>query len=500
MTNAVIYARYSSDKQNEMSIEGQIAECRKYAEEHEITVVQEYVDRALSATTDRRPNFLRMIDDSRHGHFEIILVYQFDRFARSRNDSGYYKKILADNGVKVVSAKEQIAEDSSGVLTEGLLEIFGEYFSAQLSEKVSRGMYQNAEKCKYNGGTMTFGYAVNDDGYYIPDERNAPIVQEIFQRVSDGETIKSIMDELNERGIRTSKGNRFSRTSFQKMLRSEKYKGVYIYNDVRIPDGMPRLVSDEMYDMVQAVLDRRTHDRRPAEEDFILTGKLYCGHCKTQMMGTSGTSHTGKRHKYYTCANARNRGGDCKKKNIKKHIIENSVLERCREALNDEIINAVVEFVTEQNKSDQNSPEFIRITKEIQDAEIKIEKLLDQIEAGVNSERIAERLAVREEELERLKRNLTEEMKKQRRIDPQITRSFLLSMKNGKYNDNDKFKKVFIQLFVDKIYLYDDHYEILLTTADKIGGVSKDTEKVVVSELNAPGSQMTNCSVPEFEP
>ena len=122
MTNAVIYARYSSDRQNEMSIEGQIEECRKYADANGIIVLQEYVDRALTATSDKRPNFLRMIDDSRDRNFEVILVYQFDRFSRNKNDSGYYKKILADNGVKVVSAKEQIADDSSGVITEGCIE------------------------------------------------------------------------------------------------------------------------------------------------------------------------------------------------------------------------------------------------------------------------------------------------------------------------------------------------------------------------------------------
>ena len=117
--NAVIYARYSSDRQNEMSIEGQIEECRRYAMEHDFVIVQEYIDRAQTATTDKRPNFLRMIDDSEDSGFEIILVYQLDRFSRNKDDSGYYKKILAEHGVKVVSAKEIISEDSSGIITEG---------------------------------------------------------------------------------------------------------------------------------------------------------------------------------------------------------------------------------------------------------------------------------------------------------------------------------------------------------------------------------------------
>lgn len=142
MKNAVIYARYSSEKQNEMSIEGQLAECHRYAAENDLLVVREYIDRAQSAKTDRRPEFLHMIADSDWGNFEVILVYQLDRFASSMNDSGYYRKILAGNGVRVVSAKGNIATDSSGVMTEGMLITMGQWFSAQLSEKVTRGMLQ----------------------------------------------------------------------------------------------------------------------------------------------------------------------------------------------------------------------------------------------------------------------------------------------------------------------------------------------------------------------
>ena len=137
MKNAVIYARYSSDKQNEMSIEGQIEECKRYAAANNLLIVHEYIDRAQSAKTDRRPEFLHMIADSEFGNFEVILVYQLDRFARNKNDSGYYKKILADNGVRVVSAKENIATDSSGIITEGMLETISQWFSAQLSENDS---------------------------------------------------------------------------------------------------------------------------------------------------------------------------------------------------------------------------------------------------------------------------------------------------------------------------------------------------------------------------
>ena len=104
MKHAVIYARYSSEKQNDMSIEGQIAECRKYAEANGFIVVREYIDRAFSATTDKRPEFQHMIEDSKKKSFDAVIVYQLDRFARNMFDAGYYAKILRDNGAWIIAA------------------------------------------------------------------------------------------------------------------------------------------------------------------------------------------------------------------------------------------------------------------------------------------------------------------------------------------------------------------------------------------------------------
>ena len=106
--NAVIYARYSSDSQREESIEGQLRECREYAERNNMTIAGTYIDRALSAKTADRPEFQHMIKDSTKELFEIVLVWKLDRFSRDRYDSAHYKHILKKNGVKVVSAKEHI--------------------------------------------------------------------------------------------------------------------------------------------------------------------------------------------------------------------------------------------------------------------------------------------------------------------------------------------------------------------------------------------------------
>ena len=493
MTNAVIYARYSSDRQNEMSIEGQIEECRKYAEANDIIVLQEYVDRALTATSDKRPNFLRMIDDSRYGNFDIILVYQFDRFSRNKNDSGYYKKILADNGVKVVSAKEQIASDSSGVITEGLLEVFADYFSKQLSEKVHRGMYQRAEQCKFNGGTMTFGYAVDKDGYYIPDEKTGPVVKEIFERIAEGETAKSIGDNLNERGIKTVRGNPFTKNSLQNILRNEKYKGIYSFGDVRIEGGVPRLVSDELFEEVHLVIKRKNHRNRPAKEEYLLTGKLYCGHCGRIMMGTSGTSHTGAIYRYYICKDPNK---ICDKKNVPKEFLENHIVEICRRSLSKEIIEEVVNTVIEYNKRDQESPEIIRLKGEIKETEKKIDKLITEIEEGLSSKRILDRLTQREAELEALNKSLKKEEAKQRIISPGTVWDFMHKLARGTA-DTLEYQRMLINVFIDKIYLYDDHFTIFFNNTKKGANTSKKEVETAEKYFFTMSSESPECCAPK---
>ena len=156
--NAVIYARYSSDGQREESIEGQLRECKEFAERHSMTIVTHYIDRALSARTDDRPEFQKMISDSSKKQFDVVIVWKLDRFARNRLDSATYRAILKRSGVNLVSAKENISEGPEGIILEAVLEGMSEYFSAELSVKVKRGQKENALKCKANGGIIPFGY------------------------------------------------------------------------------------------------------------------------------------------------------------------------------------------------------------------------------------------------------------------------------------------------------------------------------------------------------
>lgn len=232
--NAVIYARYSSDNQREESIEGQLRECKEYADQNGITVVRTYIDRALSAKTDSRPQFQQMIHDSATHTFEAVLVWKLDRFSRNRYDSAHYKRILKNNRVHVVSVTEPISNTPEGIMLESLLEGMAEYYSAELAEKVSRGHKENALKAKFNGGPVPLGYRIDSEHHYQIDPTTAPVVQEAFQRYAAGESIRSIIESLNARGIRNSRATGSPRTASRRCSRTA---GIWANTAIRIPSS-----------------------------------------------------------------------------------------------------------------------------------------------------------------------------------------------------------------------------------------------------------------------
>ena len=232
---AVIYARFSSEKQNEASIEGQLRECLDYAKYNGIEVIGEYIDRAVSAKTDNRPDFQRMIKDSYKNAFDTVLVWKLDRFARNRYDSAYYKNILKKNGVRVISAKESISQGADGILLESILEGYAEYYSAELSEKVRRGMTENALKARSNGVRAPFGYYVDENDQYQIDEGKAPIVKEIFTLYADGKKITEIVEIMKARGVQ-NRGYTMNYNAIFRILTNRKYIGEYKFGDDVIPN------------------------------------------------------------------------------------------------------------------------------------------------------------------------------------------------------------------------------------------------------------------------
>lgn len=267
-------------------------ECKAFVEKNDIQIIGTYIDRALSAKTDNRPDFQRMIKESSSGMFNIVIVWKLDRFARNRYDSAHCKSIFRKNGVKVVSATELISDSAEGVLLESMLEGMAEYYSAELSEKVVRGLTENALKCKYNGDTLPIGYTIGSNQYFQIDPITAPAVLDAFKHYADGASMREITDEMNLKGVRTKGGGKISINSVTRMLYNRKYIGEFKYRDIVQPDGIPAIVPQELFERVQERMaaNKKAPAKHKAEDEYLLTTKLLCGKCQCYMVGESGTS------------------------------------------------------------------------------------------------------------------------------------------------------------------------------------------------------------------
>ena len=389
---AVIYARYSSDNQREESIEGQIRECTAYAEKNDITIVKHYIDRAISAKTDNRPQFQQMIKDSDKKLFDIVLVWKLDRFARNRYDSARYKTQLKKNGVKLMSATEIISEGPEGIILESVLEGYAEYYSADLAEKVVRGQTENILKGRCNGGRGTFGYTLDSERKFHIDPLASPFVLESFTKYRDGLTMKEIRDWLNENGIKNPVGGEFTYNSVEHMLKNRRYIGELKFRDVVVPDAIPPIVPLELFDDVQEKIakNKKAPARRKAEDDYLLTTKLHCGCCGALMFGESGTSRTGEVHRYYKCATAKKKKG-CKKKTVRKQWLEDLVVNQTMQLVRDDAaMESIIAKVMElQDRENTNLPLY---EKQLRDAESGIQNMLNAIQAGILTSSTKERL------------------------------------------------------------------------------------------------------------
>ena len=464
---AVIYARYSSDSQREESIEGQLRECAAFAEKNGITVLRHYIDRAYSAKTDNRPEFQSMIKDSGKRLFDIVIVWKLDRFARNRYDSARYKATLKKNGVKVVSATEIISEGAEGIILESVLEGYAEYYSADLSEKVVRGMTDNALKCKFNGGTMPIGYVIDAEQHFQIDPLTAPFVLEAFKRYDGGETISSIMNWLNEQGLTNTRGQKMTFNSVGHILHNRRYIGEFRYRDVIVPDGIPAIVPQDLFDRVQEKLakNKKAPARHKAEDDYLLTTKLFCGYCGAYLCGESGTSRTGKVHHYYKCVSVKKKRTECHKRPVRKEWIEDLVVsETMKMVMDDKAIEAIVSMLMDlQDRDNVNVPLY---EQQLHEVDTAISNLLNAIQQGILTRSTKARL----EELENRRDELENRLSCEKLAKPKVSAEFMTFWLHRfrKLDVRQQIhRKMLIDAFINAIFLYDD--KLVLTFNYKEG-------------------------------
>lgn len=496
MKTAVIYARYSSDKQTEQSIEGQLYDCYNYAKREGITVIKEYIDRAMTGKNDDRPAFRQMLKDSSEKRFEAVIVWKLDRFARNTIDSAINRQTLNKNGVELLSVMESFGNDATGQMMTHIVEAINEYYSADLREKTIRGMRQSALKAQ-STGHIPLGYKVVDKKLVIDEETRA-IPETAFTMYAAGERLTDIASHLNALGYRNKRGKPFTVNSFYNMLSNEKYIGKYQYQDIVIEGGIPQMIPNEVFEAVRKKLaeNRKRAAKNAARADYYLSGKLFCGYCGEPMSGLSGTGRNGDKHYYYRCNGVQKKSG-CHKKNENKYLIEDEVCKAARSAFEamdkDDMAQRIHELYLVALAMDYDSE---RLEEQLQDVKKQAENIVNAIAQTGGNQMLYDRL----NELDQRRQQLESSARVAKSMEENVPSVEQISVLIDDVLATDintvEGKKAVADIMISKVYVFDDRLTVVFKDKD---GKTADIPLSAVTDItpadciqSALGSQSPN--------
>ncbi len=486
---AVIYARFSSNNQREESIDAQLRACKEFAQRNNYIVVSTYCDSAKSGTSAEREQFQKMISDSEDKGFRYIIVHKLDRFSRDKYDSVYYKRKLRNNDIRVISALENLKDDPESIMLESVLEGMSQYYSANLSREVMKGLKENAYKCMHTGGYAPLGYDV-DKGTkkYKINVEEAEIVKIIFNMYTNHYGYSEIINYLNNFGYRTKSNNKFSKSSINSILRNEKYRGLYIYNRkkerdytnkrkptfkaddevIQIENGMPTIIEDEVFYKAKSMLDnnRLKGGKHNAKRMYLLSGLIKCGICGSSYCGNSRTGGSNKSmYSSYRCSSKQSKKG-CTCKEIRKEFVENFVLDELNDVLfNDNSIEQLTDMLNnhKQKQNKENEKKRDKYNKELESINNEVSNILKLVSNGsLNFDTVKHSIG----ELESRKKYIEQLLLEASRVDTSTyitnerVKELIQKSKVFLVTKNISECRKFINSYVDNVVVYNDKVEV----------------------------------------
>lgn len=477
------YARFSSDNQRSESIDAQIRHMNQFCKQNHWQVVATYTDEARSATTDNRPQFQQMINDSSKGLFDIVLVHKLDRFSRDRYDSAIYKKKLKKNNVRLCSVLERLDNTPESIMMESVLEGMAEYYSKNLSREVKKGNRENALKCVHNGGCCPLGYKLNDERKLVIEPREAEAVKMIFYMFSNGYGYSKIAETLNNMGYQPKRGGMFGKNSLNSILSNEKYTGVFVFgknsdDTVKIENGCPQIISKSLFQKVQRIkaANKRNAGSYHSKEFYLLTGKVFCDVCGKRMIGNvrySGRSKT--RLATYRCQTHRK---ECKNKELNKDYIDSHVSVLIGEKLLNPVylkkaVSNVNKYVKQYNK------DYNKNHNAVSEQYNQVLENLNNITAAIEKGILTDSLIQRAEVLENEKAQLETRLKEMQLLEPIEYKDVEYLYKQWKeLKHNTEEYRTFIQQFVKEIRVRPYDFDIVLDVG--FGTTTELTEKITM--------------------
>lgn len=489
---AAVYARFSSDNQRDESIDAQVRAVEDYAQKNSIEIIKIYVDKAKSATSDKRPEFQKMIKDSELGIFDTLIVHKLDRFSRNKYDSAVYKRKLKVNGIRLISVTENLDGSPESIILESVIEGMAEYYSQNLAREVMKGMRESAYQCKHLGGIPPLGYDVDNNKKYVINEKEAEVVRKIFELYVNGYGYGQIIEYMNNHGYKTKKGREFGKNSIYGILYNEKYSGIYIFNRsskkdafgrrnthssknkndiIRVEGGIPTIITKDIYEKAREMMAsrKRAPGANKAKEIYLLQGIIVCGHCGYAMQGNRRKPKNKPLYISYRCG-CRKQKGTCDNKEIRKEYIEEFVLSELeKHILNNNAIPILVDKINRhiENQTTTGRADLKRMQKELKEVKEQIDNIVSAITKGLFHEEFKVKMDELHNKKNKLELNIRELESKSHAptISEEQIRNLFSMFRSFVMERNLPECKKFIQNYVNKVIVYKDHVEVIFNVA-----------------------------------
>lgn len=481
-TIAVIYARYSSQKQNDESIEQQVEVCQEYASKHNLKVTNIYADRAVTGTDDKREQFQQMIQDAEQGAFGTIIAYKSNRISRQMLQAMLYQEQLKTHGVRILYAKEEYGDTVTGRFMLRSMMNLNQFYSENLGEDVKRGMTMCAKEGKALS-VAPFGYKI-ENGQFVIDNARAGTVRKIFELSDKGYSVPEITKEVDN--ILKPNGEKITDHTIRNILDKTMYYGEYSWNGIEYNNIEP-IITKDLYDRVK---ERRMRNyskpyRHTVKEIYNLTGKLFCADCGAFFVGYSGTSRSGKKFSYYKCKNK-----ECPHKYIRKDKIENIVFEETRKfCLNGDMLKqAAVQVYEYMKKTSEQDSDVTDLKRTIDECNRKIHNISAAIEDGLYTPELKDRL----DELTKIRNNAERELKKKEKpldLSLKDVETALNNYAKITVESDEQTLRNMLDAFIYKVDYYSDKLVIIFDI------FKPDTDKKSPADLESVGVRLENTLV-----
>jgi DNA invertase Pin-like site-specific DNA recombinase len=494
---AILYLRVSTQRQlhtaididpDGNSIATQREATRKRAKRLKAPIVQEFVEPGHSAQSiAKRPVFRELLHYvEEHPEVGYVIIYMRSRVFRNQTDAAITKRILASMDVKLISAKEEFGEGYMADAMEAITDIMNEVQVRQSGEDISNKMLHKAK----NGGTTgraKLGYLnvrKEVDGHLVNsidlDPKRGLLVTWAFEQYATGEySLTRLRQELADQGFTTRRTARWeekpvSRSKLAAILRDPYYLGMVTYKGQVFPGRHQALVTPEVFERVQRVLDvRMQRNQRDIVHTHFLRAMLRCGRCYAegrdrQLVYTQAINRHGDAYAYFLCMGRQDR--TCDLPHLPVNLVEDALLrEAQRLQLTADQITTMREQVTShlEHRLSAEREAHARIKKELATLDVKEERLLDLAADGsLTTDKVRDRLS----KLQVQRNSLTQRLAAtadyvQQESDMVLNYLDLLAQPGAFYAAaHDNVKRKLLVAYFAQIWIDDDGHQITTET------------------------------------